>query len=169
MLASWFVCFHRFPSDIITRRMNAIFIPSQSVHQRNNPKITRFNLESRRKIRQTMINDKIRYVYFIKPRPDKRSCEIIRYRFTPYMRWDHYWYRSHVTKSTQTGRVRARTHSGTHAESMGKRLNWRDYPLVHKEIATSISWCTYVTIKPTCTRLKWGWVCMFETYRYRWN
>lgn len=30
-------------------------------------------------------------------------------------------------------------HARMHAESVGKRLNWSDYPLVHKEIATSIS------------------------------
>lgn len=34
-----------------------------------------------------------------------------------------------------------------------KRLNWSDYLLVYKEIATSISWCTYVTIILRCTRI----------------
>lgn len=39
-----------------------------------------------------------------------------------------------------TGRdARAYTHARMHAEFVGKRLNWSDYPLIHKEIATSIS------------------------------
>lgn len=50
MDASRFV-FIDFSSDIIARPVNAIFIPSQSVHQRHNPKITRFNFNRRCKIR----------------------------------------------------------------------------------------------------------------------
>jgi hypothetical protein len=37
-----------------------------------------------------------------------------------------------------TGRMHAFTHACMRG-SVGKRLNWSDYPLVHKEIAASIS------------------------------
>lgn len=43
-VASRFV-FIDFSSDIIARWVNAIFIPSRSVHQRDNPKITCFNFD----------------------------------------------------------------------------------------------------------------------------
>lgn len=89
---------------------------------------------------------------------DKRSCEIIRYRHT--ISCGRTLLISIARHEIYPDGMHARMHERTHAESMGKRLNWSDYPLVHKEIATSISWCTYVTIKLAYTWLKWGWVCV---------
>jgi len=129
----------------------------QSVHRRNNLKIMHSNfdrLAARSGKWWLMIKSD---TFILNDSSDKRSCEIY-IRYTLYT-CGHYWYRSQRHGIYPNG-THAHTHARMHAESTGKQLNWSDYPLVHKEIATSISWCTYVTIKPVCTWLKWGWVCV---------
>lgn len=63
------ICFHRFFfSDIIARRLNAIFILSRSAHQpKYNPKITRFNFDHCCEIWQMKINDKTRHGLIKRP------------------------------------------------------------------------------------------------------
>lgn len=139
------IYFHRFFfSNIIARRLNAIFILSRSAHQpKYNPKITRFNFDHCCEIWQMKINGKTRHGLIERPGrwkiPRNYSISISLGRILL------------ISIVYGHGIYPDGTRARTHAESVGKRLNWSDYPLVHKEIATSISWCTYVTIKSTCT------------------